>query len=126
MSTGKSKDLQVNCISPKPWRARCNRGPELKVNLLFLRISCRPPKSSSRNWLTSGTKKPMGREELPSSVQSHSVETETFTGTWEKIKWIFPRLSVSRLGEGRLLVPASPRRKGKCYAALPHIYPAAI
>ena len=68
----------------------------------------------------------MGREELPSSVQSDSVETETFTGTWEKIKRIFPRLSVSRLGEGRLLVPASPTRKGKYCTARPHIYPAAI
>jgi hypothetical protein len=63
----------------------------------------------------------MGREELPSSVQSDSVETETFTGSGEKIKRIFPGRSVSRLGEGRLLVPASPTRKGKSYAALPHI-----
>jgi hypothetical protein len=36
----------------------------------------------------------MGREELPSSVQSDSVETETFNGSGEKIKRIFPRRSV--------------------------------
>lgn len=68
----------------------------------------------------------MGREELPSSVLSDSVETETFTGTWEKIKRIFPQRSVRRLSEGRLLVPVSPTRKGKSYAVLPHIYPAAM